>query len=313
MAITDKKFIPIDVHRANNDSNGTREIIENHEIVKYRIDSNIRVWYNDLNTNYDPHWHNALEIICSIDNYYDAVIADTTYRIREGDILIIPSGEIHQLIAPETGTRFIFMIDLSVISKICGFSNIQALMSQPLHITNTSPPYISDDLHRILMQVSTEYFGMGAYKELTIFSLLINFFVHIGNNHINSSQFFPNVRVYKQKEYIQKFNDVMDYIDAHYMDELTLEDVASTIGFSKYHFTRLFKQYTNTTFYDYLSFKRIKVAENLLMQPDLSITEVALQSGFSSISTFNRCFKQQKNCTPSEYRNLYSHKGDPFL
>ena len=95
----------------------------------------------------------------------------------------------------------------------------------------------------------------------------------------------------------------MDYIDEHYMEDLNLEDIAESIGFSKFHFSRLFKQYTNFTFCDYLCYRRIKVAEELLAMPDLSITEVALQAGFPSISTFNRLFKQHKNCTPSEYRS----------
>ena len=114
----------------------------------------------------------------------------------------------------------------------------------------------------------------------------MNFFILYGRNHLNNVQLFPNVRIYKQQEYLQKFNDVLDYIDAHYAEDLTLDAVASYSGFSKYHFTRLFKQYANTTFYDYLSYKRIKVAEQLLTEPELSITEIAFRSGFSSISTF---------------------------
>ena len=127
-------------------------------------------------------------------------------------------------------------------------------------------------------------------------------FVKFGYNHINSKNLFPNVRLHKQKEYVQKFNDLLDYIDNHYAEDLNLEDIADSIGFSKYHFSRLFKQYTNFTFCDYLCYRRIKAAEALLVQPELSITEVALQAGFPSISTFNRLFKQEKNCTPSEYR-----------
>ena len=309
MATQKKAEKQIDYYMSNSDWSG-RQLFGDREIVKYRTDSSIRIWFNEQEVDFAPHWHNAVEIISPVENTYDAIIGDTTYHLQPGEILVIPSGSIHALDAPSTGKRFIFMFDLSVVSRLNGFSNIESIMAQPLFITNSTYPY--NDLYRLLMQISNEYFGMNAFRDLTIYSLLINFFVHIGNNHINNTQFFPNVRVYKQKEYIQKFNDVMDYIDSHYMDELTLEDVASTIGFSKYHFTRLFKQYTNTTFYDYLSFKRIKVAESLLIQPDLSITEIALQSGFSSISTFNRSFKQQKNCTPSEYRSLYSTTSDPF-
>ena len=70
---------------------------------------------------------------------------------------------------------------------------------------------------------------------------------------------------------------MLDYIDAHYTEDLTLDAVASYSGFSKYHFTRLFKQYANTTFYDYLSYKRIKVAEQLLTEPEpVSYTHLTL-------------------------------------
>ena len=63
----------------------------------------------------------------------------------------------------------------------------------------------------------------------------------------------------------------------------------------------------NCTFYDYLIGRRIKASEILLSQHDLSITDVALQAGFSSISTFNRTFKTKKGCTPGEYRALFRH------
>lgn len=50
----------------------------------------------------------------------------------------------------------------------------------------------------------------------------------------------------------------------------------------------------------------------LLLNPDLTITEIALQSGFSSLSTFNRTFKRTKNCTPTEYRDLCSKSSHPM-
>ncbi|ABX43014.1 helix-turn-helix domain-containing protein [Lachnoclostridium phytofermentans] len=74
----------------------------------------------------------------------------------------------------------------------------------------------------------------------------------------------------------------------------------------------MFKQCSGQNFYDFLSFKRIKSAEMLLLNPDLTITEIALQSGFSSLSTFNRTFKRTKNCTPTEYRDLCSKSSHPM-
>ncbi|MNC77524.1 Virulence regulon transcriptional activator VirF [compost metagenome] len=56
--------------------------------------------------------------------------------------------------------------------------------------------------------------------------------------------------------------------------------------------------------YSYLNQQRIMYAEKLLIDPSLSITDVAMQSGFVSLATFNRVFKTYKNCTPTQYKLL---------
>ncbi|MBQ9142774.1 MAG: helix-turn-helix transcriptional regulator [Lachnospiraceae bacterium] len=292
----------LDFYTINADYMGSRQVKNEQETVAFHDSSTMRIWYNEQSDNYRQHWHTAIEIIMPVENYYDAKINDTLYHIMPGEVLVIPPGEIHELKAPETGKRFIFLFDITLITKLKGFSSIQSLLAQPLYITQEAYPQIYDDVYQILVQMRNEYFNKNEFAELVIYSLLLNFFVKFGYNRNNTENLFPNVRLYKQKEYVQKFNNLMDYIDEHYMEDLNLEDIAESIGFSKFHFSRLFKQYTNFTFCDYLCYRRIKVAEELLAKPDLSITEIALQAGFPSISTFNRLFKQHKNCTPSEYR-----------
>lgn len=291
----------LDMHSINYDFTGT--VIKNsEEIVSFKSDTTMRIWFNDLNRHFPTHWHSALEIIFPIENYYDACIDNTLYHILPGEIFIIPPGELHSLSSPAAGKRFIYLFDISFLTKIKGFSSIQSILSKPLHITKDSYSKIYDELCSYLTQMKNEYFNKSDYCELSIYALLLNLFVKLGCNRIDSVNLFPNARSYKQKEYIQKFNSLLEFIDCHYMEDLHLDSIASSTGFSKYHFSRLFKQYTGFTFCDYLNYRRIKIAEELLAKPDYSVTEVALQSGFSSISTFNRIFKQQKHCTPSEYR-----------
>ena len=114
-----------------------------------------------------------------------------------------------------------------------------------------------------------------------------------------------NVTCSKQKEYTAKFIYVCQYIQDHCTEELSLDDAANLAGFSKYHFTRLFKNFTGSSFYKYVNKKRIEYAEKLLVDPEISITEVALQSGFSSLSAFIRMFKIIKDCTPTEFRSMH--------
>lgn len=302
----------IDYHSINYDFTGSLNIENSQEIVEFQKDTNLRIWYNDQYRNFDTHWHNALEIILPVENYYDVFINNTPFHILPKELLIIPPGEMHKLQAPEKGIRFIYLFDLSILNSFKSFSGIYSLMFQPLYITEETYPKVYHDLYQLLTQMKNEYFSKNVYRELTIYSLLLSFFIKLGYNHINTRDLFPNVSIYKQKEYVRKFNSLLDYIDAHYMEDLNLNEIAASIGFSKYHFARLFKQYTGFTFCDYLNYRRLKMAEELLSKPDFSITEIALQSGFSSISTFNRLFKEQKKCTPREYRGKIQKKAFGF-
>lgn len=287
-----------------NTDNAHRHVLAEtrQELIQYHVDSSVRIWFNDQPENYDPHWHSALEIIVPMESWYNVIACEQTFHVVPGDILLIPPGELHALMAPEAGKRFIFLFDLSSLNGMRGFSSILSILSKPLHLTRTAHPNIYDDIYQLLMQIKKEYFSKNEFAELTIYSLLLDMFVRLGTNHLVEINLFPNMRVYKQKEYMDKFNTVIEYIDTHYMEDLNIDDIAASVGFSKYHFSRLFKQYTNYTFCNYVTRRRIKVAEEFLAQPDLSITEVALHSGFPSISTFNRLFKQLKGCTPSEFR-----------
>lgn len=292
----------LDYYTANNDYTGERNIDNEEELVEYKLSSSVRIWLNEQNINFSPHWHSALEIIMPMEQHYDVKVKELSFHVLPGEILIIPPGEIHSIYSPPTGKRFIFLFDISQLTSMKGFTGISSILAQPLYVTKETYPYIYDDVYQYLVQIRNEYFYKNEYAELSIYAMLLQMFVKFGYNHINTVNIFSNVRINKQKEYVLKFNEIMDYIDEHYMEDLSLESIAEQSGFSKYHFSRLFKLYTNFTFCNYLTYRRIKVAESLLIQPDLSITEVALQSGFPSISTFNRIFKQEKDCTPSEYR-----------
>lgn len=292
----------------NIDYTGERTLDGDEEKVEFHLNTSSRIWLNDLSVDFPAHWHQALEIIMPVESTYGVECSGELYQVETGNIILIPPGEIHTLTAPPEGKRFIFIMDISLISKLQGFVGIKALLTKPLIINKETFPLIYDDIYQILLQMRNEYFRNGEYTELAIQALLLNLFIKLGENHNNADALFPNVRVNKQKEYVQRFNQILEYIDEHYMEDITLEDTAKTAGFSKYHFSRLFKQYTEFTFCDYLCFRRVKAAAEQLAEPDYSITDIAMNSGFPSISTFNRLFKQQMGCTPREYRSKNTGK-----
>ncbi len=295
----------------NSDFSGIRNIgSESQELVEYHKQDVIRIWYNDQTVGFESHWHTALEIILPVENWYDVTAADKAYHLQPGDIFFIPSGCLHSLTAPpEKGFRFIFLLDLTPFVTLNSFLKIESLLKDPLQINKDSCPQIYDAAYRLLQQVLNEYSEQREFTELRIISLYMNLFVLLGDNYFNNRPLFPGVQDTKRKEYIQKFRHVMDYIDTHYTEDLSMDEMADATGFSKFHFARLFKEYTGYTFSSYVMHRRILAAEELLAKPDLSITQIAMQAGFGSLSTFNRVFRKEKNCPPTEFRSMIQNNS----
>lgn len=280
-----------------------------YEKVDYQNNSSILLHENRENANFTAHWHTAIELIMPVNNIYTIVIGKITYVLNEGDILIIPPGELHELIAPSDGLRRILLFDFSLISNLRGFSSALPVLNQPRLFNSTTAPEILPQLQSLFHQITSEYTSNYTLREPAIYAMIIQIFVLIGRRFMSTEHIFPDVKVNKQKEYIEKFNLIFTYINNNYMEDISLDTIANVAGFSKYHFSRLFRQFTDMSFYDYLNQRRVKEAEKLLLNPSLSITEIALRSGFSSISTFNRVFKQFKECTPTEFKNLYRKRN----
>lgn len=103
---------------------------------------------------------------------------------------------------------------------------------------------------------------------------------------------------------LQKLSPVLEYIDQNYgKPELSLEMVSDLLGLNSAYFCRTFKRATGHSFTDYLNHVRIAKSENLLRDTAMSVLDISMEVGFSSVSYYNRVFKKIKNCTPSVFRS----------
>ena len=145
------------------------------------------------------------------------------------------------------------------------------------------------------------------YSELEIYSYLMMFIAFCGKNQnlIKSTTSIFATRTFKNTI---SLSDVCAYIAEHFTEELSLEQIAEYAGFSKYHFERIFTEYNGVTFYRYLQQMRINYAQTLLSNHDLTITDIAEQTGFTSCTAFTRAFKKTTGYPPSQYRMLNQEK-----
>jgi AraC-like DNA-binding protein len=93
-----------------------------------------------------------------------------------------------------------------------------------------------------------------------------------------------------------------EYIHEHQTEELSLGQVARAVNTSTFYFCKMFKKMTGINFTDYLSRVRIEKSKNLLLNPNLRVSEIAFEVGFQSLTHFNRVFKKILGQSPTEYR-----------
>ena len=283
---------------------------EDQEIVNYFGSSSIRIWYNLETADFPLHWHYAVEIILAIENNYTVRTKTEEYVLDVGDIIIIPAGELHETIAPkDSGARLVMLFDYSSISKLNGFASLNPFLSQIMIIRQDESSAVYNRELSLIKQMARDYADQNSFFELVIYSRLLSFLVTLGRFKLLGNQDMNNMDPDRNKELNKKLSIAFKYIDMHYTEDLSLEDVSSVAGFSKFHFSRLFKQCSGQNFHEYLCYKRIKASELLLMKQELPITDIAFQAGFSSLSTFNRSFKSVNHCSPTEYRALGSKES----
>ena len=292
--------------------NYVRAISGNLESVEYQPNSSLRLWYNNTMLPYDPHWHSACELIVPIQGNYLVNVCGQTFDLAPGDIFLIPGGEPHSLKAPARGGRFIFLFEFQQILAIKGASYLAACMTKPVLINRCTCPGIYTEEADLFGQICWEYLRDDSLRDITVYSWLLTMFLNYSRYRLSceGSSGVLQLPHSSQRNYAERFEAVYAYLDRHYAEDLTLEDAAAVAGFSKFHFSRTFKQLSGCNFYDYLSHRRIKASEALLMKPELSVSQIALQSGFSSASTFNRTFRKLKGCTPTQYRGMHQDRLD---
>lgn len=282
------------------------QLLRRKETVDYPENSNVKLHTNEESSDYPLHWHSAIEIISPIKSHYTVICNDLIYYLEEDEYLFILPGVIHRIEAPSIGSRYILQFDIqnSVVSK-----EIEQLL-------NNMPPvvYIKKDdskhfqkIHKLFQSTVNEYKSDAPFKDTMVLSKLLSMIAYMGRNLATATGMDQKVHNMRNKEleYYRLFLLICEYIQKNHNKVLTLDEVATFAGFSKFHFTKIFRHYAGVTFYQYINKIRIDHAKQLLKDNELTVQEISSQCGFHNLSAFLRMFKIQVGTTPMNYKRNY--------
>lgn len=211
-------------------------------------------------------------------------------------VAIFPQNFSYQARFEKTVKLFVVYLEPSFISQ-----TVEEVISSD-NLELTPRPMTSDLLIRTIgYAIQQELNAKNRLSELYIESLINSLVIHLVKQHSNQS---PTYKSYSGGLSNKKLSLILDYIHTHLESKITLQDLAEELSINKYTFSRLFKQSVGVAPYQYVIQQRVERAKILLQRSELSLANVALESGFNSQGHLIRHFKQQTGITPREYRNL---------
>ncbi|HAZ38221.1 MAG TPA: AraC family transcriptional regulator [Clostridiaceae bacterium] len=264
-----------------------------------------RLFINEGSCPVAHHWHNEIEIIYMIEGSVKVGVNDKMYNLMEGDILLINSGDTHCFM-PEynQSNRIVIQFNLSIFdnidSAISDKKEIRLLFDRSKRLSRYWDSDVKAEMEEQIKDIIREYNEKKEGYKLALKARLYDLVVLLIRKVPMEKRTYEDEN--RQIDTLNRLENVFQYVEKNYSLEISLEQAAFVAGYSIYHFTRFFKKNTGITFSQYLSNFRITKAEWELLNSNSNITEIAYKSGFNSIKTFNRVFKEVKGQTPSQYR-----------
>ena len=275
-----------------------------HEIVV--ADKHLPAWiylHEKNQTSYiEPHWHSSIEISYTLSgSISDFFIAGQSYKTQPGRILVVNSAELHSIRAihdPKQDPRALTIIFPYRIIKRYR-PDIQAyqftINSVDLEEGARLPAYQA--LQEKLTAIADLYYTKDHLRKtillLEILELLLDHFLEKRRIALSDKQ---------DRQQKERITDIKIYIEDNFRAELALEDIANASYLSKEHLARFFKEQKNITVIQYLNYVRAKHAYPLLLEGQMTATQVALDCGFSGLRTMDRALVKNYGLTSREIR-----------
>lgn len=250
------------------------------------------------------HWHEEAELTLIVKGncHYQVDLVD--YEVKEGDLLFVPPLFLHA-ISKGTCEEFVsetYVFHLNFLggnsTDICSTRYLAPMMNQefamPSLIAEKHPAYAS--LRKIFDQITSLYVENMEGYELALKSLLLQVIFLL-------LQYSKKFTKGEQGRHSEKLKSVLDYIEEHYAEQVSVAELAKLCYFSEYHFMRFFKKHMNMTCVEYMNNFRLEKAVELFEQGHASILEVSMSVGFRNLSYFHRAFKKKYGMTPLTFIN----------
>lgn len=236
------------------------------------------------NNNYQAHMHRQVEIFYVLDGSLEMTISGKKRLLKKGMGSIAFPNVVHETRTPEHSSAVMIIFNHNFLPDFSVEFNTQ----RPIN------PFIAD------MPDDRAFSSLiGGLLEST--QKNTDICISKGYLYILTAMILSQVPLARQENLYDSdgiCQDISNYLNQHFTEELSLSQLACALGYSKYHISHIFREKFGCSYSDYLKRLRAEHAMGLLTHSALSMTEVCFASGFSSLRSFYRAFHEVYGASP---------------
>lgn len=252
---------------------------------------------------FENHWHEQIEIL-----YFKAgcALIECNFNpiyVKAGELIIVNSNDLHRGICLSKNLNYYCIIlDTSILYSntidICDTKYITPIVQNYIVFKNkiTGDKAVNACLNNFIKEYNEKALGF----ELALKSCLYQFFTLLLRNY--SAFTMSSLQYNRRTKNLEIFNPILQHIENHFNEDLTLSMLSRMANMSKYYFCHSFKELTRKTFTEYLNIIRINKSELMLKNTNMNVTEVATACGYNDLNYFSRLYKKYKSVPPSKVK-----------
>lgn len=266
-------------------------------------------YYNDSNfCGVTSHAHNYYEFYLFLEGDVSINIDGDIHPLKNGDVILIPPNVPHYALIHSEKVpyrRFVFWISKEYCNQLLELSPDYVYLMQQVTVTKKYIHHydiiafnaLQSKAFRLIEEIHSERFGKAAKLSLCVNDLIL---------HLNRS-IYEMEHPQTPREELSLYQNLIQYIERHLDEELTLDRLAGRFYVSKYHIAHIFKENLGLSVHQYIMKKRLAMCQAAILS-NTNISEAYLLCGFKDYSSFFRAFKREYGMSPKEYKELFSQE-----
>lgn len=250
-----------------------------------------------------PHFHKDIELLSVHSSCMGYSVNGTNIFLEKGDTIFVNSDQLHYSYAtpPREGRYVIAVMHPRIL---CANYAVEAKAVLPV-ISNKKVPFIhfrNGDRDAARMQELVLFLAKQAYGNEFLITKTFFEIWEIIMTRVNETGEFSQDDIINQDVHNEVLKAMMNYVDKNYMNNITLNEVASAGGVSRSLCNTIFNKYTQMTPIEYIMHFRTRKVADLLQSGDMPMSEIAEMTGFSNASYMAETFKKFYKFSPREYK-----------